>query len=45
MILNLKQLNQSVVYHHFKMETLEAAIKLMKPGCYMASIDLKVLMH
>jgi hypothetical protein len=41
MILNLKSFNQYVEYHHFKMETLEAAIKLMKPGCYMASIDLK----
>ena len=41
LILNLKQLNEYVEYHHFKMDTLEAAIKLMKPGCYMASIDLK----
>ena len=39
--LNLKQLNEYVEYHHFKMDTLKAAIKLMKPGCYMASIDLK----
>ena len=41
LILNLKQLNEYVEYHHFKMDTLEAAIKLMKLGCYMASIDLK----
>ena len=41
LILNLKQLNQYIEYHHFKMDTLDAAIKMMKPGCYMASIDLK----
>ena len=28
-------------YHHFKMDTLQTAIKLMRPGCYMTSIDLK----
>ena len=28
-------------HHHFKMDTLESAIRMMKPGCYMASIDLK----
>ena len=26
---------------HFKMDTLEAAISMMKPGCFMASVDLK----
>ena len=41
MILNLKDLNEFVVYHHFKMDTLESAIKLMKPNCWMASVDLK----
>jgi hypothetical protein len=41
MILNLKRLNAHVEYHHFKMDTLETAIKMMTPGCYMASIDLK----
>ena len=40
-IFNLKKLNEAVSYHHFKMDTLETAIKLMKPGCYMTSIDLK----
>ncbi len=34
LILNLKQLNQYIEYHHFKMDTLDAAIKMMKPGCY-----------
>ena len=41
MILNLKNLNQNVTYEHFKMETLQTALKLVTPGCYMASIDLK----
>ena len=40
-ILNLKQFNEFVVYRHFKMDTLEHAIQLMKQGCYMASVDLK----
>ena len=41
MILNLKSLNKFVTYHHFKMDTIWTAIRLMTPGCYMASIDLK----
>lgn len=40
-IFNLKSLNNSVVYHHFKIDTLEKAIKLITPGCYMSSLDLK----
>ena len=27
--------------HHFKMDTLETAIKMVTPNCHMASIDLK----
>ena len=41
LILNLKQLNAYVKYHHFKMDTLQSAIRLMKPNCYMASVDLR----
>ena len=41
LILNLKQLNEFIVYHHFKMDSLQAATELMKPGCFMASIDSK----
>ena len=41
MILNLKCLNQSVTYQHFKMDTIWTAIRMMRPGCFMASIDLK----
>ena len=40
MILNLSKLNDYVEYLHFKMDTLETAIKLVTPDCYMASIDL-----
>lgn len=41
MILNLKELNTSVEYHHFKMDTFEIALNLVKPNCYMASCDLR----
>ena len=41
LILNVKELNKFVEYHHFKMESLFSAVKIMKKGCYMASIDLK----
>jgi len=41
LILNLKKLNAYVEYHHFKMDTLRSAIRLTKPNCYMASVDLR----
>ena len=41
MILNLKHFNTHVAYYHFKMDTLASAINLMKPHCFMASVDLK----
>ena len=41
MILNLKHFNTHVAYYHFKMDTLASAINLMKPHCFMASLDLK----
>lgn len=41
MILNLKKLNESIPYCHFKMDTFESVLKLVKPDCYMASIDLR----
>ena len=40
LILNLKGLNASIEYQHFKMESRTCAIQLMKKNCYMASIDL-----
>ena len=41
MILNLKYLNESIQYHHFKMEMLDSATRLMSRDCFMASIDFK----
>ena len=41
MILNLKTLNEFVSYYHFKMGNIKTALKLMRPGCFMASVDLK----
>ena len=31
-ILNLKAFNKFIAYNHFKMDTLEAAVNMMKPG-------------
>ena len=39
-ILNLKPLNKFVDYH-VKMDTFRTALKLIRPGCFMASVDLK----
>ena len=41
LILNLKNLNEHVEYHHFKMDTLQSAIRLMTQNCYIASVDLR----
>ena len=41
MILNLKKFNKFVNYKHFKMESINNVINLIKPNVYMASIDLK----
>ena len=38
MILNLKTL-EFVSYYHFKIDTIQTALKLMRPGCFMASVD------
>ena len=40
MILNLKQLNNFVVYKHFKMDTLQSCISLVSQDCFMGSVDL-----
>lgn len=34
MILNLKALNKSIVYHHFKMDTPSSVIKLVRPNLF-----------
>ena len=41
MILNLKKLNLDVEYQHFKMDTIQAALRLVTPNCYMMSLDIK----
>ena len=41
MILNLKTFNKNIDFHHFKMDTFESALKLIRPGCFMASVDLR----
>ena len=39
LILNLKPFNDQIENVHFKMETLENVIQMMKPASFMASID------
>ena len=41
LILNLKNLNQFAEYKHFKMDSLHTILRLMKKGCYIASLDIK----
>ena len=43
MILNLKDLNTFFPFHHFKMDFIHTCSQLMRPQCYMASIDLRVM--
>ena len=40
-ILNLKKMNESVDKEHFKMESIETVLSMVKHNCFMASIDLK----
>lgn len=44
-ILNLKELNKYVEYHHFKMDNIKAVLANVTRGCYMATIDLKQAYH
>ena len=41
LILNLKQINEFIENVHFKMETLSTILKLVRPNCYMTSVDIK----
>ena len=36
-----KKLNNHVTYHHFKRETLHSITDVMRPDCFMASLDIK----
>lgn len=49
-ILDLSKLNNDVEKVHFKMTSLQTALEMIRPGCFMASVDLKdayysVLIH
>ena len=41
MILDLTELNKQIPYEHFKMTSLNSALEMMRPGCWMASVDLR----
>ena len=41
LILNLKSLNKHVPYEHFKMDTLNKILQLVRPNVFMAKIDIK----
>ena len=41
LILNLKEANKHIDSIHFKMETINLILKLVRPNCYMASVDIK----
>ena len=41
MIINLKCIKEKIVYHHFKMATVETCVSLIQPNCFLASIDLQ----
>jgi len=41
MILNLKELNKTVEFYHFKMETIHSVIKLIRQNDFMIKIDIK----
>ena len=40
-VINLKPLNEFILKEKFRMETLNAALKIMRKGDYLASLDLK----
>lgn len=41
LILNLKKLNKSIKYEHFKMSTINSVLNMVSQNCYMSKIDLK----
>lgn len=41
LILNLRNLNEHIEYIHFKMETLQSVLRLVRLNCFFAKIDLK----
>ena len=45
LILNLKQLNKSIEYHHFKMDSINTILNLITNDYFMAWINLKDVYH
>ena len=41
MILDLTWLNTFIEYEHFKMHSLRTALEMMRPNCWMGSVDLR----
>ena len=41
LMLNLKDLNSYIVYQHFKMDTINTILKLVRKECFMCSVDMK----
>ena len=41
LILNLKKLNSHMPYVHFKMDTIQNVLSMIRPNIFMASIDIK----
>ena len=41
LILDLTETNKSVEYQHFKMSSFQTALDLMRPGAWIATVDLK----
>ena len=41
MILNLKRLNEYIPYLHFKMDTFDKVLTLIRPNCFMCTVDIK----
>ena len=44
-ILNMKSINENIVYRHFKVDDLPHALTLIRPHYYMAVIDIKEGFH
>ena len=42
LIINLKQLNKKIEYHHFKMDSINTILNLIAKDCLVLSADLKV---
>ena len=45
MILNLKQLNNHIEYEHFKMESLQSVLNIIRRNCLMDRVDLKDIFY